>query len=59
MTADEFLDAQEHFLNRKALRFFYTREQIVSWRAKAEFVEPDLVPFPRSVKPLPVLLESK
>src|SRR6267378_3372211 len=51
-TADEFLDAQEHLLNRKALRFFYSREQIASWRAKAEFVEPDLAPFPRSAKQL-------
>lgn len=49
-SADEFLDTQEHLLNRKALRFFYSRDQIVSWRAKAEFVEPDLVPFPRSKK---------
>jgi hypothetical protein len=49
-TADEFLDAQEQLLNRKALRFFYSREQIVSWRAKAQFVEPDLAPFPRSAK---------
>jgi len=48
--ADEFLDAQEHLLNRKALRFFYSHEQLISWRAKAEFVEPDLSPLPRSTK---------
>ena len=49
-SADDFLEAQEHLLNRKALRFFYSHDQIVSWRAKAEFVEPDLVPLPRSRK---------
>jgi hypothetical protein len=50
-SAEEFLDAQEHLVNRKALRFFYSRERIVSWRAKAEFVEPDLAPFPCSTRP--------
>ena len=49
-SADEFLEAQEHLLNRKALRFFYSRERIVSWKAKAEFVEPDLTPFPRKTE---------
>ena len=51
-TADEFLDAQEQLLNRKALRFFYTRDHLISWRAKAEWVEPDLVPLPVSRKGL-------
>lgn len=51
-TADEFLDAQEHLLNRKALRFFYTRDHLISWRAKEEWVEPDLVPLPVSRKSL-------
>ena len=49
-SAEEFLEAQEHLANRKALRFFYSRERLVSWKAKAEFVEPDLAPFPRSAK---------
>jgi hypothetical protein len=44
--SDEFLDAQEQLLNRKALRFFYSRERLISWQAKAEFVAPDLAPFP-------------
>jgi hypothetical protein len=44
--ADEFLEAQEQLLNRKALRFFYSREHLVSWKAKFEFVEPDLTPLP-------------
>jgi hypothetical protein len=49
-SAEEFLETQEHLVNRKALRFFYSRERIVSWKAKGEFVEPDLAPFPRSGK---------
>ncbi len=53
-SAEEFLEAQEHLLNRKALRFFYSRDHLVSWRAKAEFVEPDLAPFPCSTKLIPV-----
>jgi len=51
-SADEFLETQEHLLNRKALRFFYSRDRLISWRAKAEFVEPDLAPLPRSTKEL-------
>jgi hypothetical protein len=49
-SADDFLDAQEHLLNRKALRFVYSRDQIISWRAKSEFVPPDLAPLPQSKK---------
>jgi hypothetical protein len=49
-SADEFLEAQEHLLNRKALRFFYSHAQLISWRAKTEFVEPDLAPLPSSIK---------
>ena len=49
-SADEFLEVQEHLLNRKALRFFYSRDQLISWRAKSEFVPPDLAPFPQSNK---------
>jgi hypothetical protein len=49
-SADEFLDAQEQLLNQKALRFFYSRESLLSWRAKAEYVAPDLTPLPQSTK---------
>ena len=49
-SAEEFLEVQEHLLNRKALRFFYSRDHIISWRAKMEFVEPDLAPLPQSKK---------
>jgi hypothetical protein len=50
-SADEFLETQEQLLNRRALRFFYSRDHLISWPAKAEFVEPDLTPLPRSAKP--------
>lgn len=46
-SSNEFLDREEQLLNRKALRFFYSRERLISWRAKAEFVEPDLASFPQ------------
>ena len=49
-SADAFLDAQEQLLNRRALRFFYSGELLISRQAKAEFVEPDLTPFPISAK---------
>ena len=49
-TADEFIDAQEHLLNRKALRFFYSRDHILTWKAKTEFVPPDITPLPQSRK---------
>lgn len=45
-SADEFIDAQEQLLNRKALRFFYSRDRIMTWEAKREFLPPDLTPFP-------------
>jgi hypothetical protein len=45
-SADAFLEKHEHLLNRKALRFFYSADHLRSWKAKAEFVEPDLTPLP-------------
>ena len=47
-SADEFLDAQPQLLTHRALRFFYSRERLISEKAKVEFVEPDLAPLPRS-----------
>ncbi len=49
-TADAFLDQQPQLLEKKMLRLFYSRDRIMSWQAKAEFVEPDLAPLPVSVK---------
>jgi hypothetical protein len=53
-TADAFLDQQPHLLEKKILRLFYSRDRIMSWQAKAEFVEPDLALLPVSKsKPSP------
>jgi hypothetical protein len=48
--ADDFLEQNPHIAQKTAMRFFYSKETLMSWRAKAEFVEPDLAPFPRSSK---------
>jgi len=52
-SADEFLEREVQLLNSKALRFFYSRARLISWQAKAEFVEPDLAPLPRSARQYP------
>ena len=49
-SADVFLERETQLLNSKALRFFYSRARLISWQAKAEFVEPDLAPLPRTIK---------
>ncbi|HEY0550857.1 MAG TPA: hypothetical protein VGF13_14735, partial [Verrucomicrobiae bacterium] len=45
-SANEFIEREASILNKEALLKFYSREQLISWRAKSEFVEPDLAPFP-------------
>ena len=47
-SADEFVDGQPQLWEKKNLRLFYSRELIMSPRAKREFVEPDLAPLPRA-----------
>jgi hypothetical protein len=47
-SADEFLEREAQLLNKKALLLYYSHGHLISWRAKAEFVEPDLAPFPQS-----------
>jgi hypothetical protein len=47
-TADNFLDQHPQLLEKKALRLFYSKELMMSPRAKAEFVEPDLTQLPAS-----------
>ncbi len=47
-TADAFLDSQPQLLEKKILRLFYSRDLLMSWQAKAQFVEPDLAPLPVS-----------
>lgn len=46
-TADAFLDRHPHLGKKEILRTHYSPEVFTSPRAKAEFVEPDLAPFPR------------
>jgi len=46
----DFCRQQPQLLQRRALRFFYSRERIMSPAAKQSFVEADLTPLP-SVKP--------
>lgn len=54
-SADEFVDSHPQLLSVKALRFFYSRERVVSAEAKRSFVEPDLAQLPSSKKipPMP------
>lgn len=48
----EFCEAHPELLDKRILRRFYSKEQITTWQAKAEFVEPDLAPLPE-VEPMP------
>lgn len=50
-SADEFFELNPQLAEKKVLRLFYSRERIMSSEAKANFVEPDLAPLPRSQKP--------
>jgi hypothetical protein len=49
--SDEFLDSQPQLCVKQALRFFYSRERMMSPEAKQGFVEPDLAPLPTPRKP--------
>lgn len=49
-SADAFLDQHTQLLAKRALRFFYSRDRIMSWEARTQFVEPDLAPLPRSAR---------
>jgi hypothetical protein len=44
---DAFVERHPYLLVRLLGRLYYTRERMMSERAKREFVEPDLTPFPR------------
>lgn len=52
-TADEFYEQHPELSQKKNLRLFYSQELMMSPRAKGEFVEPDLAPFPISRKKTP------
>ncbi len=49
-TADKFYEQNPQLSEKKVLRLFYSRELFMSPQAKAEFVDPDLAPLPRSKK---------
>ncbi len=48
--ADSFYEQSPQLQQKKVLRFFYTKERFTSPQAKAEFMEPDITPLPRSKK---------
>lgn len=50
-SADAFFDQHPELSQKKNLRLFYTRERFLSWEAKAQFLEPDLTPLPKSQNP--------
>jgi hypothetical protein len=45
-TSDAFVDAHGGALGREAVLAHYSRERLMSVRARAIFVEPDLAPLP-------------
>lgn len=45
-TAADFCQQHPELLDKKALLRFYSRDRIMSWEAKREFIEPDLEPLP-------------
>lgn len=50
-TADGFFDAHPELWQAKVLRLFYSRERFMSAEAKRQFLEPDIVPLPRCMRP--------
>ena len=44
-SADAFSDQQPQLMQKTRLELFYSRERLISWEAKREFVEPDLAQF--------------
>ena len=53
--ADAFFERHPELWGKKILRFFYT-EIFITPKAKANFVPPDRIPFPKSKKSPPELL---
>jgi len=49
-SADEFVDQHPQLQSMRALLFFYSRDLIMSLRAKHDFLAPDLAPLPRSAR---------
>jgi hypothetical protein len=49
-TADEFFESHPQLSQKKIHRLFYSADLLMSARAKAEFVEPDLTALPKARK---------
>jgi ribosomal protein S18 acetylase RimI-like enzyme len=45
-SSEEFLDEQTWLTQKRLLRAYYSKERLVTWKAKAGFVAPDLAPLP-------------
>ena len=59
-SSDAFFEQHSHLQARRALLFFYSRERLMSAEAKAQFIEPDLAPLPRSRRSfVPVFSHSR
>ena len=43
--ADAFCDQQPQLMQKTRVELFYSRERLLTWKAKREFVEPDLARF--------------
>ena len=48
--AEAFYEANPQLSQKKTLRFFYTKDRFQTMEAKAQFVEPDVTPLPKSRK---------
>jgi hypothetical protein len=44
-SADAFCDEQPQLMQKTRLELFYSRDRLITWAAKREFVEPDLAKF--------------
>jgi hypothetical protein len=44
-SADAFCDEHPQLMQKTRLQLFYSRERLMTWEAKREFVEPDLAQF--------------
>jgi len=43
-SSDDFCNSHPELLDKRVLLKFYSRDHIMSWKAKTEFVDPDLMP---------------
>ena len=44
-SADAFCDRHPQLMQKTRLQLFYSRERLMTWEAKREFIEPDLAKF--------------